>query len=459
MHERCERHKLALPLGGDGPRDPLQPEALNMPPMEALVRIVTKDPVDFGSGILIGREHVLTCIHVIDAEYQIQDGLKEKVRSTNSNEGFQHNREAENHAQGKEFSVITFDGQSRGASLMAVHEHLDLALLRLAKPVNHPVIIPKLQTDFRATTRDEVVGLGFHRVGENHHTIRRERLELKVSDSETLSARTSVLEGQAIEGMSGGPAIMARKDKGLHLIGILRMGGSGTGGCSVIRADFLAEFLEQHLGDQIADLQAESDCGLRPDLPGHHLPRLHWLRLKHTPSERESRQPEFARFIASRPLTFADIDRLNHHQVQGNAKIEREHFFAPMTAHEAEEVLARLKKAVPKEFSAPDPDSHLRRARAAAEAGSSAERITPMPDLILPPEWKSKRLIARGEVDFVFSGAPEWIKHASEGLQRAYGDPVHGGYCADEFNSSLYRKGPKALLRPVLTIPVWEGSQ
>lgn len=429
-----------------------------MLPVEILVRITTADPDSFGSGILIGREHVLTCAHVIDPNHAIQVHGKNKVRMTNSNEGFQHNRDTEQNNQGKEFSIRIFDGGSYTATFLAIHQHLDLVLLKLAKPVCHPIHIPQLQTDFRATTSHEVVGLGFLRTSEEHYKIQRERLELNVSDSETLSAQTSILKGQAIEGMSGGPAIMARQDKGLQLIGMLAMGSSTVSTCSVIRADVLANFLRSHLGDEISKLQTTTEYGLRPN--GEcHLPGLGWLRLKDATSHVESHEPEFARFIASRPLTFADIDVLTNHSEEGKARMERERFFAPMSAREAQDVIKLMSSRFGDVFSAPDQDARLLLPPKAEEVPPVAGNHPTRLEAILPPEWKPKSTSIQNKASFVSSGALEWVQSRQNALHPTYEDPQQGGYHHGAFMPGLSQTGAKALLRPVLSIPVWKEAQ
>lgn len=439
-----------------------------MLPVELAVRVEPGAGSTFGSGILIGQYHVLTCAHVIDPDYSRADYADPDADPgalVNINDRPLNNAELRSRMAGRFVEVTAYDGINRKASLVAVHQHQDLVLLRLSEPVRHAVRLPELQTDYDATKASTATGLGFRRTQLNAYSLRSQSLTLTSSDSATFKSRSETLDGQASEGMSGGPVMMEFSGSRLKIIAMLTMGGSTQATCGVIRADTLRAFMETHLGKDAFAPQADAAHGLAPafrTLPGKAQTAVRWLPLPKAKRDDNGYGYDRMRFIASRPLTFADIDAVSGYPVREQNRLNRESFFAPMTIDEAHGIVRLLTEKLGETFSIPD-----RRAQDGIKPPSdipackngphqAADQIRP--ELVIAPECDGRRCFERDGAVFPAGGAPEWI--VDDGAVRlAFADPPRSVWEIAALPGTLAQKRYKALLRPVLTIPIWMAAQ
>lgn len=440
-----------------------------MLPIELIVRIEPGAGSAFGSGMLIGQSHVLTCAHVIDPDYVKADYVDpdgDPGILANINDGAFHNAELSNRMVRRFVDVITYDGVTRKASLLAVHANEDLALLRLSKPAPYAVCIPQLQTDYAATSALPAAGLGFRRTRANAYSIRCEILTLTGSDSAVFAARGSTFHGQASEGMSGGPVMMEFAGGKLKIVAMLTKGGSTQASCGVIRADTLLEFAKSHLGEDAFAPQGDATTyGLAPELQalsGRARTATRWIPLPKTKRDGDGYGYNHVRFIASRPLTFADLDAVTGNRVNQQNRHNREGFFAPVTIDEAHDILRLFTDKLGERFSIPDrkaqdslqPPSDI----SAGEMGRHHLADHARPELVLAPEWDSRRYRPQDGAIFPAIGVPEWV--VEDGRSRlAFADPERSDWDITALPGPLAQKSYKALLRPVLTIPVWTTTQ
>ncbi|SMC75926.1 serine protease [Rhizobium sp. RU36D] len=439
-----------------------------MLPIELMVRIEPGAGSAFGSGILIGQSHVLTCAHVVDPDYSKADYADpdgDPGALSNINDGAFHNAELSNRMARRFVDVIPYDGITRKASLLAVHANEDLALLRLSTPAPYAVRIPQFQTDYEATNALPAAGLGFRRTRANAYSIRCETLTLTASDSAVFAARGSTFHGQASEGMSGGPVMMEFAGGRLKIAAMLTKGGSTQASCGVIRADTLLEFLKSHLGEEAFAPQGNATFGLTPELQalsGRARTATRWIPLPKTKRDGDGYGYNHIRFIASRPLTFADLDAVTGYRVKQQNRLNREGFFAPVTIDEASEVVRLFTERLGERFSIPDrkaqdslqPPSDINGGAVGRHHLADHAR----PELVLAPEWDSRRYRPHDGAIFPAAGVPEWI--VDDGRSRlAFADPERPGWDITALPGSLAQKSYKALLRPVLTIPVWTTAQ
>ena len=398
-------------------------------------------PGDFkGTGVLIGRNHVLTCAHVIDRGYSLEVyGSVQDAPGLTHNERYNANILLRERIGSLVIGATLFDERYRDAVLEEVHEHLDLALLRLSAPVAAHVQPPDL---LDATPKDggRATAFGFQKIGRERFEIRRSPLGAVVENDERMNARNFTYLGTVMPGMSGGPLF---SEDNHRLVGISVLGAEEAANCLIIGGREILKWIKQ--------TSAGNAFRQAGKLPADQLGG--WLLLPDEDGHREV-------LVRPQPLLYSEIDALLEKKFPHPLPVARAGSFAEVEAGEAGTILKAFAAAEGVEGAVlPDPD-HLDRICKGAEMEDA-----------LPLLRKRRTNLAVHVSDAVTLGghgftvlpgdAAEWCGSRDASPVRCMPSRNRGGIRWHRQTSSPFAEGrtEKAALRPAVPVDIWAGCR
>jgi len=194
-----------------------------------LVNIETPAGVT-GSGIQIDLHHIVTCVHVVCRE---QDAYAYKEQLGRFPDAL------------REVVSIRCGRFASQGTVVAQHEELDLAVLRLATP--RPGVTPPLPLE--AGLYDNVCVVGLKRMAERLDVLLNPiKIEVPPASQGNTRTQQKHIYG-AVEGASGG-GVFAEQGGAIGFLGIATLGGEGYLMGSFIPVEAVLEFVQQKLGIQ-----------------------------------------------------------------------------------------------------------------------------------------------------------------------------------------------------------------
>lgn len=192
---------------------------------------ISTESGNFGTGILISTSFVLTCSHVL--------------HDSNSAE------------------VISAKG-STSARVQKIDDSLDLALLRLTRPISAP------EVNFREVPLRlgaVVLAVGIQEAPGKSDELSVAEIGLKfrnqnVADGKILDIQ---LDGGARPGYSGGPVVV-EKGRALLCVGVLRSGGSGANTSNAVGLAPIRAFVGEYVPDMLREQSGEDGNSVRQRL-------------------------------------------------------------------------------------------------------------------------------------------------------------------------------------------------
>ncbi|MHC2566368.1 S1 family peptidase [Bradyrhizobium liaoningense] len=207
-----------------------------------LVHIQT--PVATGSGIQIDAHHVVTCLHVV-----CRDGPNATYEYKDRNGQFPNVIH--------EVATIRCGRFASQGTVIAQHEFLDLALMRLANP--RPGVAPLLPAEVDLCGRACMIGM--KRMAERFDVLLHPiEIEMPASSQGTVPTQVKHAYG-ALEGMSGG-GVFAEQGGAIRFVGISSIGGEFASFGSYIPAGAVFGLIRQELGIQHVSPSSASANGL-----------------------------------------------------------------------------------------------------------------------------------------------------------------------------------------------------
>ncbi|QTL03129.1 trypsin-like peptidase domain-containing protein [Aquabacter sp. L1I39] len=212
------------------------------PYVAAVMNVDASEPGGHGSGILVGEQHVLTCLHVILFGQGVGDrlSLSEALPSFRATFG------------DLPVSVHLFGAgeRPRRATCVAEDRHLDLALLKLDEPVFG--VAPPLEAVEPLAGMQWAFFCGFERAPDLRFAYTLRQIDPMLGTLAVGTRRTGDHAFGVPAGYSGGAVFCEREGQPVF-VGLADMGGIATAAGHYAAADAVRRFLREKLGHHWAD--------------------------------------------------------------------------------------------------------------------------------------------------------------------------------------------------------------
>lgn len=200
-----------------------------------LARVMPTGPIkNLGSGTVLSPELIATCGHVVAPDLYFAQGGPAASRT----DWASINGELKRYVGSEIADVYLCDGFARKAILEAVHDHLDLVLLRLSEPVP---FLPTLDV-LDAPRKHNHTAFGLFRA-DGGYGVLCEGVEPSTERSDSGQPyEISSCDGSIPEGTSGGPLITYHFEGAPKIAGLAVLGGAKSNSSRFINGNQIKKF-------------------------------------------------------------------------------------------------------------------------------------------------------------------------------------------------------------------------